>query len=38
MPGAPRPKGAPERVVALPGTPADEGTLRRFNELFGLRR
>ncbi|AFV77376.1 ABC-type Fe3+ transport system, periplasmic component (plasmid) [Thermus oshimai JL-2] len=38
MPGAPKPKGAPEQVLALGGVTADEGTLRRFSELFGLRR
>ncbi|GAB5602354.1 ABC transporter substrate-binding protein [Thermus sp. FJN-A] len=38
MPGAPRPKGAPERAVGLSARFADAATLARFNELFGLRR
>ncbi|BCP99095.1 ABC transporter substrate-binding protein (plasmid) [Thermus thermophilus] len=38
MPGAPRPKGAPERVVSVRGRFADAATLERFNALFGLRR
>ena len=38
MPGAPRPKGAPERVVSVQGRFADAATLDRFNALFGLRR
>jgi iron(III) transport system substrate-binding protein len=38
MPGAPRPQGAPEKVLALPAKTAGPGLLVRFNELFGLRR
>ncbi|MCL6528167.1 MAG: ABC transporter substrate-binding protein [Thermaceae bacterium] len=38
MPGAPRPMGAPEKVVGLKAQAADEATLARFNALFGLRK
>lgn len=38
MPQAPKPKGAPEKVVAVRARFADQETLGRFNALFGLRR
>lgn len=38
MPGAPKPQGAPERVVGTRARFADAQTLDRFNNLFGLRR
>ncbi|WP_152607412.1 extracellular solute-binding protein, partial [Thermus sp. 2.9] len=38
MPQSPRPKGAPEKVVGVRATFADQKTLERFNALFGLRR
>ncbi|GAA6755738.1 ABC transporter substrate-binding protein [Thermus thalpophilus] len=38
MPQSPRPKGAPEKVVGVRATFADQRTLERFNALFGLRR
>jgi iron(III) transport system substrate-binding protein len=38
MPGAPRPKGAPQAVLALSGMTASSGVLERFNSLFGLKR
>ncbi len=38
IPGAPRPRGAPERVTGLRAQFADAATLARFNSLFELRR
>ncbi|MGC8967973.1 MAG: ABC transporter substrate-binding protein [Thermus sp.] len=38
MPDAPKPKGAPEKVVGLRARFADPATLDRFNQLMGLRR
>lgn len=38
MPGAPKPQGAPERVVGIKARFADNQTLARFNALFELRR
>lgn len=38
MPDAPKPKGAPEKVVGLRARFADPDTLDRFNQLMGLRR
>jgi len=36
--GAPKPTGAPDKVINLRAQPADETTLARFNALFGLRK
>ncbi|PZA05995.1 MULTISPECIES: ABC transporter substrate-binding protein [unclassified Meiothermus] len=38
MPDAPRPGGAPEKVVSVRARFADAAILGRFNELMGLRR
>jgi iron(III) transport system substrate-binding protein len=38
MPDAPKPKGAPEKVVGLRARFADPATVDRFNQLMGLRR
>ncbi|PZA05996.1 MULTISPECIES: ABC transporter substrate-binding protein [unclassified Meiothermus] len=38
MPDAPRPKGAPARLVSLRGEEASPDLLERFNALFNLRR
>ncbi|MDM7324711.1 MAG: ABC transporter substrate-binding protein [Thermus sp.] len=38
MPGAPKPAGAPAKVVGVKATFADQALLAQFNALFGLRR